>query len=118
MSNKEKALFLLSPQIKKNKKIETLKETIQLTRLNKTLKPEETVDMLEIQMNFAHEWFNEKDFEDIGGFEMVDLLTEDARKHIERIIIKQKKKKQKRRNRKGNGKRQTYDYYPYAFKRT
>lgn len=91
LSDKEKALFLLSPIMNKIYKIETLKETIHLTRLNKTMNPEEIIDMLEIQMNFAHEWFNERDFEEIGGLKMGDLLTEDARKHIERIILKQTK---------------------------
>ena len=44
-------------------------------------------------MNFAHEWFEEEDFENIGGFKMGDLLTEGARKHIEKIILKQTEEK-------------------------
>ena len=43
--------------------------------------------MLNIQFNFADEWFDDNDFEDIGGNEMVVELTESAKKRLEKMAI-------------------------------
>ena len=91
MSDKEKALFLLSPLTDKKNKIEILRKTIYLTELYENIDFQEKRDMLDIQMNFAHEWFEDEDFKNIGGLKMGDLLTEGARKHIEQIILEQTK---------------------------
>ena len=85
MSDKEKALFLLSPLTDKKNKIEILRKTIHLTELYENIDFQEKRDMLDIQLNFAHEWFEDEDFKNIGGLKMGDLLTEGAKKHIEQI---------------------------------
>lgn len=91
MSDKEKALFLLSSLTDKKNKVEILRKTIHLTELYENIDFQEKRDMLDIQMNFAHEWFEDEDFKNIGGLKMGDLLTEGARKHIEQIILEQTK---------------------------
>ena len=92
-SDKEKALFLLSPLTDKKNKVEILRKAIHLMELYENIDFQEKRDMLDILLNFAHEWFEDEDFENIGGFKMGDLLTEGARKHIEKIILKQTEEK-------------------------
>ena len=92
-SDKEKALFLLSPLTDKKNKVEIIRNTIHLTEHYENIDFQEKRDMLDILLNFAHEWFEEEDFENIGGFKMGDLLTEGAQKHIEKIILKQTQEK-------------------------
>ena len=92
MSDKEKALFLLSPTMNKKKRVEALKETIRLTEENKKITPDEYQDMIKIQMNFASEWFGEDDSEELGGL-IMSVLTPKAidigGNVFKKIIVKQ-----------------------------
>ncbi len=88
MSDKEKALFLMCPAMDDGNRVETLKETIRLTQLIETIGIQEKRDMLMILFNFADEWFDGNDFNEIGGNEMVVELTESAKKRLEKMAIK------------------------------
>ena len=100
MSNKEKALFLLSPLMDEKGKVETLKETIHLSEMNKNLSPQEYEDMMNIQLNFALEWFSEEDQKEIGGTQMGVVLTEKAQKFLEENAKRQIEKEAEKRGEK------------------
>ena len=87
MSDKEKALFLMSPAMEKENRVDTLKETIRLTQLIESVDSQEKNDLLKIQLNFADEWFTYEDWEEIRGDDMVVELSEGVKKRLERMAM-------------------------------
>jgi hypothetical protein len=76
MSDKEKALFLLSSLMDENNKVEVLKENIRLTINAKNLSPQERKNMLDVQLNSASKCFSEEDLIELGGLVMCNLTPE------------------------------------------
>ena len=87
ISDKEKALFLLSSMMDENNKVEVLKENIRLTINAKNLSSQEIRDMLDIQINFAAEWFDNADFIELGDLLMRNL-TPKAEKRLKDVFEK------------------------------
>ena len=93
MLESEKALFLMSFAMDKDKMVETLKETIQLTQLIETVDSRERNDMMMIQLNLAEDCFSEEDFKEIRGNGMAIELSEKAQKRIDRWAMEDLKEK-------------------------
>ena len=92
MSDKEKALFLLSPMMDKDKRVERLKEIIQLTPKIRNLSTEEFKNMIQIELNYAKSWFDKEIMENNGGNNMA-ILTKEAQEHIDNLLTKEEKEK-------------------------
>lgn len=92
MSDKEKALFLLSPMMDKDKRVEKTNEIINITPKIRNLSQEEYKNMIQIELNYAKSWFDKDILENNGGDNMA-ILTKEAQEHIDNLLTKEEKEK-------------------------